>query len=120
MPATTTPTHTADKTRNSAIALKAAPGPDVSAPARVIAKGDGALADQILELAFASGVKVREDADLVEVLNAVDVDSEIPLHALAAVSEILTYVYRANGAAAAPGPSSESKPAPTPDREPEG
>lgn len=120
MPATTTQIHTAGKTRNSAIALKAAPGRDVSAPARIVAKGDGALADQILELAFATGVKVREDADLVEVLNAIDVDCEIPLHALAAVSEILTYVYRANGTAAASVSTPDPTPNATPDPEPEG
>ncbi len=38
------------------------------APSRLVVKGSGALADQILELAFAHGVKVREDADLIEVL----------------------------------------------------
>ena len=63
----------------------------------VVAKGYGSVADQILEIAFASGVKVREDADLIEILEAVEVDSEIPVFALATVAEILTYVYRANG-----------------------
>lgn len=64
---------------------------------RVVATGTGAVAEQILNAAFASGVKVREDADLAEILAAVEVDSEIPLEALAAVAEILSYVYRANG-----------------------
>lgn len=68
----------------------------------VVATGRGAVAEQILQVAFASGVRVREDADLVEVLSAVDLDSEIPLEALAAVAEILAYVYRANGAHARP------------------
>lgn len=97
------PTHFAESAEHgtTAVALKGAPNGDVSAPSRIVAKGSGALADQILELAFAHGVKVREDADLVEVLEAIDVDSEVPLHALAAVAEILTYVYRANGAAEA-------------------
>lgn len=120
MPATTTPSQPPAPARNSAIALKAASGLDVSAPARIVAKGDGALAEQILELAFATGVKVREDADLVEVLNAIDVDCEIPLHALAAVSEILTYVYRANGDAAAPADASATPTSLTTNPEPEG
>jgi len=63
----------------------------------VLASGRGAIADQILAIAFAQGVRVREDADLAEVLAAVDVDSEIPVEALVAVAEILSYVYRANG-----------------------
>lgn len=78
--------------------------PELTAHPRVVATGRGAVAEQILQVAFASGVKVRQDADLVEVLSAVDLDSEIPLEALAAVAEILAYVYRANGAQAAPAP----------------
>ncbi len=62
----------------------------------VLASGRGGIADQILALAFAHGIKVREDADLVQILAAVDVESEIPLEALATVAEILSYVYRAN------------------------
>lgn len=65
---------------------------------RVIAAGRGTVAEQILALAFANGVKVREDADLAELLSAVDLESEIPLEAFTAVAEILSYVYRANGA----------------------
>lgn len=64
---------------------------------RIVASGKGAVAEQILALAFASGVKVREDADLVEVLGKMELDSFIPLEAFAAVAEILSYVYRANG-----------------------
>ncbi len=68
-----------------------------SATPRVTATGRGFVAEQILQIAFANGVKVREDADLVQILAAVDVDSDIPTEAFAAVSEILAYVYRANG-----------------------
>jgi flagellar biosynthesis protein len=64
----------------------------------ITATGRGYLAEQILEIAFANNVKVRTDADLVQVLAAVDIDSEIPTEAVAAVSEILAYVYKANGA----------------------
>lgn len=63
---------------------------------RVVASGKGAVAEQILALAFAHGVRVREDTALVEILEALDVDSPIPLEAFAAVAEILSYVYRAN------------------------
>jgi len=71
--------------------------PEVTDAPRVVAKGKGALAERILAIAFASGVRVREDADLVEVLQAVDLEREIPLEAFQAVAEILAYVYRANG-----------------------
>ena len=63
---------------------------------RLIASGHGAVAEQILQIAWANDIKVREDADLVEVLAAIDVESDIPVEAFAAVAEILSYVYRAN------------------------
>jgi flagellar biosynthesis protein len=84
-----------------AIALGYAPEAE-DAP-RVLAGGRGAIAEQILNIAFAQGIRVREDADLAEVLAAIDIDSEIPVEAFAAVAEVLAYVYRANSAAAAPG-----------------
>jgi len=61
---------------------------------RVVASGRGAVAEQILRIAFDRGVKVRSDADLAEILATIEVESEIPLEALAAVAEILSYVYR--------------------------
>lgn len=64
---------------------------------RIVASGHGALAEKILSLAFETGVKVREDAELAEILAVLDVESEIPLEAISAVAEILAYVYRANG-----------------------
>ena len=63
---------------------------------RVVATGRGAIAEQILAIAFEKGVPVREDSDLAQILAAVELDSEIPIDALAAVAEILSYVYRAN------------------------
>ena len=68
---------------------------------RIVAKGEGGVAEQILHIAWANGVRVREDADLVEVLAALDLKSDIPIEAFAAVAEILSYVYRANADAQA-------------------
>ena len=82
--------------RDVAVAVRSGPG-DL-APPRIVASGRGAVAEQILQRAFESGVKVREDADLAELLSALDVDSDIPVEALAAVAEILVRVYRANAA----------------------
>lgn len=95
--------------RPIAVALAYRPEHADDAP-KVVASGRGKLAEHILDLAFASGVKVREDADLAEVLSAVDVDSVIPLEAFMAVAEILAYVYRANNQAI-PRPPSQSEPA---------
>ena len=77
-----------------AVALQYERGVD-DAP-RVIATGKGLIAEQILAVADAKGIKVRKDADLIEILSTLEVDSAIPLEAFAAVAEILSYVYAAN------------------------
>jgi len=64
-----------------------------SSLAKVTASGKGEVAEQILQLAFACGVKVRADSDLAQILSEIEVDCPIPLEAFAAVSEILTYLY---------------------------
>ncbi|MBT4769908.1 MAG: flagellar protein FhlB [Rhodospirillaceae bacterium] len=81
-------------------------------PPRIVAKGRGAIAEQILRLAFDHGIKVRKDADLVEILDALEIESEIPLEAFAAIAEILTYVYRANGRKDFPSPDLGDGPSP--------
>ncbi len=85
--------------RDIAIALAFSPERGDDAP-KVVATGRGAVAREILDRAFAAGVKIREDADLAQLLASVDVDSIIPLEAFMAVAEILAYVYQANRRAA--------------------
>lgn len=63
----------------------------------ITAAGRGEVARQILEIAFQNGVKVREDADLAELLARFELDSPVPTEALMAVGEILAYIYQANG-----------------------
>lgn len=88
LPASTDP-------HSKAIALAFDPLQD--AMPRVVASGKGALAEQILRLAFDNGVKVRKDETLTEMLSLVELDHEIPVAAMVAVAEILSYVYRENG-----------------------
>lgn len=82
------------KQPGSAIAVALQYGDTTSTVPTITATGKGDLAEQILQLAFEHGVKVREDADLAQILSEVDVDCPIPLEALAAVSEILSYLYK--------------------------
>lgn len=83
-----------DVQKQKAVALKHERG--IGAAPRITASGQGYVAQQIMELAFQHGVKVREDADLAELLSHLDIDSPIPLEAYTAVAEILAYVYKAN------------------------
>ena len=70
--------------------------PDRAALPRVVAKGRGALAAQIVALARAHGVEVRRDRDLAALLSTLEIDWPIPVVAFAAVAEILAHLYRAN------------------------
>lgn len=77
-----------------AVALKYTPG-ESEAPV-VVAKGQGKLAESILDKAKEHGVPVQEDAALVEILSTLDLDQQIPEELYQLVAEVLTYVYRAD------------------------
>ena len=93
--------HESETKKKPAVAVALGHDRDDRRPPKVVAGGRGRIAEQILEIAFAHGVKVREDADLANLLSSIDIDSEIPVEAFAAVAEILTYVYQANAGMAA-------------------
>ncbi|MEK4851562.1 EscU/YscU/HrcU family type III secretion system export apparatus switch protein [Paenibacillus sp. FSL H7-0756] len=77
-----------------AVALKYIPGQS-EAPV-VVAKGQGSVADIILQKAKENGVAVQEDAALVEVLSKLDLDQQIPPQLYQLVAEILSYVYQSD------------------------
>ena len=64
-----------------------------SAP-RVRAKGQGAIADEIIRRARAAGVFVHESPELVSLLMQVDLDRQIPPQLYAAIAELLAWIYR--------------------------
>jgi len=89
-----------------AVAIALSHDIDTDKPPVVVAGGKGLIAEQILQIAFSCGVKVREDADLVQLLASVDIDSEIPTEAFSTVAEILSYLYRYNNEAHEPSAGS--------------
>ncbi len=80
--------------RQLAVALRY--NEDKEAAPRVLAKGQGMVADRILEVARQQNIPVREDPDLVEALAKLDVGSLIPTELYPAVAEVLAFVYRQN------------------------
>ena len=66
-----------------------------SAP-KVVAKGRGLIAQEIIALAKEHQVQVHEDADLAAVLSSLELAAEIPPELYQAVAEILSFVYRLN------------------------
>jgi len=63
---------------------------------RVVAKGKGYLADKIVEIAKQHDVPLYEDQNLVQVLEALDIETEIPPELYQAVAEVLAFIYRMN------------------------
>lgn len=66
---------------------------------KVVAKGSGYIAEKIIETAKAHNVTLYEDKNLVQVLEALDLETEIPPELYRAVAEVLAFVYRLNGKA---------------------
>ncbi len=64
---------------------------------KLVAKGEGTIAEQIKAAASEAGVPIYEDDALVEVLSQIELDREIPPELFKAVAEVLSWVYRANG-----------------------
>jgi flagellar biosynthesis protein len=83
------------KKKPKAVALKYEKEKD-AAP-RVVAKGRGFVAQKIIEAARAHRVPLHEDKNLVEVLEALDLETEIPSELYRAVAEVLAFIYRLNG-----------------------
>lgn len=61
---------------------------------RVVAKGRGLLAEEIIERARAAGVFVHESPELLSLLMQVDMDARIPPELYIAVAELLAWLYR--------------------------
>ncbi|MFD2116847.1 EscU/YscU/HrcU family type III secretion system export apparatus switch protein [Paenibacillus yanchengensis] len=80
--------------KRKAVALKYDPTQE-KAPT-IAAKGQGVLADRIIELANEHKIPIQQDASLIEVLSKLDVEQEIPPELFTIVAEILSFVYRAD------------------------
>jgi flagellar biosynthesis protein len=77
--------------RSAAVAL--AYEANQAAP-RVLAKGNGLLAEAIIARAKNSGVFVHESPELVALLMQVDIDRDIPPSLYVAVAQLLAWIYR--------------------------
>ena len=82
-----------DKKNHQAVALKY----DFENAPKVVAKGDGVLADKIVEIAEQHGVTLYQDSELVKLLSRIEVDEEIPTNLYQAVAVVLSFVFQLNG-----------------------
>jgi len=82
--------------RKAAVALKYDRA-SMSAP-RIVAKGKGLVAERMIGLARKNGVPIVEDKLLVDMLDTLNVNQEIPGELYQVIAEILVAVYRAETA----------------------
>lgn len=78
--------------RRKAAALRYEAGE--SGPPQVVARGDGFIADRIVEAARRHGVPVHQSPDLVQLLTRLPVESRIPPELYLAVAEVIVFLLR--------------------------
>lgn len=61
---------------------------------RVVAKGDGLVADNIIKIAELHNLPIKKDEDLIELLSKVELDKEVPEALYKVVAELFSFVYR--------------------------
>jgi flagellar biosynthesis protein len=79
---------------NSAVSLKYSGG--IKNAPKVTAKGHGWVAEKIIAMAKEQNIPIRQDKDLVELLEKIDVGKEIPASLYKIVAELLAWVYQLN------------------------
>ena len=67
-----------------------------SAP-RVTAKGEGLIAEKIIETAKEHNIPLQKDEELTSLLSKVKLNHEIPRTLYAAVAQLLVFIYHLNG-----------------------
>ncbi len=61
---------------------------------RVIAKGEGRTAENIIKIAELHNLPIRKDEDRIELLSKVELDKEVPEALYKAVAEIFSFIYK--------------------------
>jgi len=80
------------KKRDKAVALKYDKRSD-TAPV-VLAKGEGAVARRIVDVAQEADVPIVADAALVSALLSLELEQEVPVELYEAVARVLSWIYR--------------------------
>ncbi len=88
-----------DNTSNAkqrAIALKYQQGAQKAAP-KIVAKGHGSVAEEIIALAQQHGVLVHQDDELSQLLGQLDLGQEIPDGLYHVIAELIAFSYVLQG-----------------------
>jgi flagellar biosynthesis protein len=60
---------------------------------RVVAKGQGQSAKNIIKIAQLHNLPIKKDEDLIELLSKVELDKEVPEALYKAVAEVFSFIY---------------------------
>nr|WP_242822946.1 EscU/YscU/HrcU family type III secretion system export apparatus switch protein [Syntrophobotulus glycolicus] len=63
---------------------------------RVVAKGEGYIAQKIIEKAGEQGIPIQKNEALVNALMLVELSGEIPVELYEVVAQVLAFIYRLN------------------------
>jgi len=61
---------------------------------RVVAKGQGNTAENIIKIAELHNLPIKKDEDLIELLSKVELDKEVPQALYRAVAEVFSFIYK--------------------------
>lgn len=61
---------------------------------RVLAKGEGEIAKNIIKIAELNNLPIKKDEDLIELLSKVEIDKEVPEALYKAVAEVFSFIYK--------------------------
>lgn len=61
---------------------------------RVVAKGQGNTAENIIKIAELHNLPIKKDEDLIELLSKVELDKEVPEALYRAVAEVFSFIYK--------------------------
>jgi len=61
---------------------------------KVVAKGKGEVAQNIIKIAELNNLPIKKDEDLIELLSKVELDKEVPEALYKAVAEVFSFIYR--------------------------
>ncbi|WP_221564252.1 EscU/YscU/HrcU family type III secretion system export apparatus switch protein [Alkalihalobacillus sp. TS-13] len=78
--------------RKTAVALRY--DQSANSSPKVVAKGKGATAEEILQTARQHRVQIQEDTSLVQLLSKLEINQEIPPNLYQAVAEVFAFVYQ--------------------------
>ncbi|EIJ81515.1 flagellar biosynthesis protein [Bacillus methanolicus PB1] len=78
--------------RKEAIALKY--DQTIHDAPKVVAKGQGRIAENIIKKAMENNIPIQEDRNLVELLGELNINESIPEELYSAVAEVFAFIYR--------------------------